>query len=256
MRNTSLSRKCHYPASMRVLSAAAIVTVLSCFAAMSPVFAVDFGEKTVRWTPEQAASEFAQLADGTYRYGLATDDLVLTLAVDAQELQKSQTRVEPFISFFLSVRYSGDSGVELDVQRATLEFKKHYRERHKPIDAQELSHRLQKDLEALRETSAREIQRDRDQQNEKQIALRDQENAISAMINFLQTRALQATTLSRNSPHASGWLFFDTQSRWIHQLNLQEEFVLRVPLGSTTLEFPFVLPPSSADINLRTRPRE
>jgi hypothetical protein len=239
---------------MRVVSFLATLALV-CLAMISRAVAVDASGRTVRWTPGQADSEFAQLADGTYRYGLANGNVVVTLAVDSQELQKSQARVEPFISLFLSVHSSGKETIEFAPRRATLEFKKHYGERHEALDPQGLSQRLQKQLDALRKENARE-NRKHPKKDETIGALSNQETAISAMIDFLQTRALKPTALSPDLPQISGWLFFDTRSRWIHSLNSQEEFVLRVPLGATTFEFPFLLPPSSADINLRSRPTE
>ena len=74
------------------------------------------------------------------------------------------------------------------------------------------------------------------------------------MIEFLKSRSLRAMTLSRDHPDASGWVLFSTKSKWIDDLQKQEEFVLRVPFGDRVVELPFSLPPSEGDLILRRRP--
>ena len=74
------------------------------------------------------------------------------------------------------------------------------------------------------------------------------------MIEFLKTRSLRAITLDADHPEASGWVLFSAKSKWIDGLHKQEEFLLRVPLGSRVVEFPFSLPPSEGDLILRSRP--
>jgi hypothetical protein len=61
-------------------------------------------------------------------------------------------------------------------------------------------------------------------------------------------------TLRSGHPDASGWMLFSTKSKWIEDLQKQEEFVLRVPVGDRVVEFPFSLPPSEGDLILRRRP--
>jgi hypothetical protein len=52
---------------------------------------------------------------------------------------------------------------------------------------------------------------------------------------------------------ASGWVFFNTQNKWIGGWKAQEEFVLRVPLQGKIFEFPFKLPPKAGELLLRKR---
>ena len=74
------------------------------------------------------------------------------------------------------------------------------------------------------------------------------------MIEFLNTRSLRAVRLDTGHPEVTGWVLFNTRSKWISELQKQEEFALRVPLGGRVVEFPFWLPPSEGDLILRRRP--
>jgi hypothetical protein len=76
------------------------------------------------------------------------------------------------------------------------------------------------------------------------------------MIEFLRTRSLQTVTLDGGHPDVSGWILFSTQSKWIDNLKKQEEFLLKVPVGGSVVEFPFSLPPSEGDFILRSRPEK
>ena len=76
------------------------------------------------------------------------------------------------------------------------------------------------------------------------------------MLEFLSTRTLRAAKLDAGHPEISGWVLFSTKSKWIGELQKQEEFVLRVPLGGRVVEFPFSLPPSEGDLILRRRPEK
>jgi hypothetical protein len=49
-------------------------------------------------------------------------------------------------------------------------------------------------------------------------------------------------------------VLFSVESKWIGELQKQEEFLLRVPIGDRVVEFPFSLPPSEGDLILRRRP--
>ena len=57
-------------------------------------------------------------------------------------------------------------------------------------------------------------------------------------------------------PEATGWVLFDTNSKWIDGLKKQEQFVLRVAIEKRVVEFPFSLPPSEGDLILRSRPEK
>jgi hypothetical protein len=51
----------------------------------------------------------------------------------------------------------------------------------------------------------------------------------------------------------SGWVFFDTKTKWLGGWKTQEEFVLRLPLDGKIFEFPFKLPPEKGELLLQKR---
>jgi hypothetical protein len=68
---------------------------------------------TARWAEGEPGCTFARGDDGKYRYSLWTPDYGVILAVDSQELEKVHRRVEPFFSVELTVRYRGQSTLEV-----------------------------------------------------------------------------------------------------------------------------------------------
>jgi hypothetical protein len=59
--------------------------------------------------------------------------------------------------------------------------------------------------------------------------------------------------LDRAHPEVSGWVFFNTDSKWLGKLKSQEAFVLRLPLDGKVFDFPFKLPPKEGELLLRKR---
>lgn len=207
--------------------------------------------QVVRWRAYQPGCAFQAGDDGTYRYALATDDFVITLAMDAQELEKARRRVEPIVGLFLSVRFLKQNPSPLDLQKMTLEFVKHFHTIEPPLHPNELAARLQSDDKRQSQIAAREIDKHPEEKDTLEAALKTQQQSTSQIIDWVRTKTLQS--ISTESNEVSGWLLFAAGSRWIGALSQQEEFLLRVPLGNTLIEFPFTLPPSQGDIRLRTR---
>ncbi len=214
------------------------------------------GRETVRWKVNQPDCEFSRNQDGTYRYAVATGGLTITMAVDSQELDRVRQRVEPVIAIFLSVKYSGSGGRRVDPNEITLEFVDHFHTVQGVLDKDRLAALLNGDARAMQERAGREIQKHPEKKKEIEAALSSQREAIARMIDFLRSDSLSAATLRTDNPVISGWIFLSARNRWIHELNRQEGFVLRVPIDKTIVEFPFTLPLSQADIDLRVRPRE
>ena len=210
--------------------------------------------QVLRWGEGQPGCAFQASDDGTYRYALATDDFAITLAMDAQELEKSRRRIEPVLGLFLSVRFLKQNFFQLAPDKITLEFVKHFREKEAPLDPGQLVDRFRAyELEETR-TAAQNIRKHPAKKDEIEAALKAQQQNTSQMIAWVHTKTLQRAP-GPNS-EVSGWLLFAARSRWIGGLNRQEEFLLRVPLGNVVVEFPFTLPPSQGDIRLRTRPAD
>lgn len=76
------------------------------------------------------------------------------------------------------------------------------------------------------------------------------------MQEFLSAHSFRPAKLDPGNPETAGWVFFSAQSEWGGGLKKQEDFVLRVPLGELTVEFPFALPPNERDFTLRRRPEK
>jgi len=208
----------------------------------------------LRWAEGAPGCTFSQSDDGRYRYGLWADDFGVTLAVDAQELEKARRRVESFFAVFLSARYRGKDSLDLRREDVGLEFVKHYHEVQSSMDPAELASRLQNDATALTAKAQREMQAHPEKKNEAEAVLHELQKDIAGMLEFLPKNSLRTVTLTPDSPEATGWVFFDTKSKWIGDWKKQEDFVLRVPLGKRVVEFPFTLPPSQGDFILRRRP--
>ena len=211
-------------------------------------------KQIVRWTVGQPECAFRADDNGVDRYALATHDFAITLAVDSQELDKARRRIEPVLGLFLSVRLLNQNPMQLNPANITLEFVKHFHEKEGPLDSEQLSRQLAADRGTAAARAAASIRKHPARKNEIEAEVKDEQRNIDQMIEFLHGRMLRSPILEDHE--IAGWLLFSTRNRWIGRLNKQEEFVLRVPLGTVVAEFPFTLPPSQGDIELRTRPPE
>jgi hypothetical protein len=84
--------------------------------------------------------------------------------------------------------------------------------------------------------------------------LQEFQKSANELIEFLGRSSLRPAHLDRATPEATGWVFFDTKSKWLGGWKAQEEFVLRLPLDGKMLEFPFKLPPEPGELLLQKRP--
>jgi len=221
-----------------------------CLAASLLAHATTQHAQVLRWSAGQPGCAFQAADDGTYRYALATDDFSVTLAMDAQELEKARRRVEPILGLFLSVRFLKQNPA-LDPGKISLEFVRHFHTTEPPLDRAVLAARLQADDKKTAATAAREVLKHPEEKDEIEAALKAQQENTSRMTGWARARSLQSA--SPQSREASGWLLFAARTRWIGELNRREEFLLRIPLGGVVVEFPFNLPPSQDDLRLRTR---
>jgi hypothetical protein len=209
---------------------------------------------SLRWEEGSPGCTFSRDDDGKYRYGLWTGDLGIVLAVDSQELEKARRRVQAMFAVLLSVHYRGQDSLDVAPGQITLEFVKHYHDVHNALDPDNLATRQQSDVDAFEEETEREIRKHPEKKDEKEALLAARQKDAAEMIEFLKSRSLRAMTLSRDDRDASGWVLFNSKSKWIEDLQKQEEFVLRVPVGDRVVEFRFSLPPSEGDLILRRRP--
>jgi hypothetical protein len=209
---------------------------------------------TSRWEEGQPGCTFSRDDDGKYRYGLWTVDFGIILAVDSQELEKMSRRAQPIFALQLTVHYRGKDSLDVAPGNFTLEFVKHYHDRHSSLDPDSLAGKQRHDADTLAQETGREIRKHPKKKEEKETMLAARQKEAAEMTDFLNTRSLRAVKLDPGHPEVSGWILFSTKSKWIDELQKQEEFVLRVPLESRIVEFPFSLPPSEGDLILRRRP--
>jgi hypothetical protein len=209
---------------------------------------------TLRWEEGAAGCTFSRDDDGKYRYGFWSADFGVVLAVDSQELEKARRRAQAMFAVLLSVHYRGQESLEVAPGQITLEFVKHYHDVHAALDPDNLATRQRTDADGFEEETEREIRKHPEKKDEKEALLAARQKDAAEMIEFLKSRSLRAMTLSSDHRDASGWVLFSTKSKWIDDLQKQEEFVLRVPVGDRVVEFRFSLPPSEGDLILRRRP--
>jgi hypothetical protein len=207
----------------------------------------------LRWDESQPGCTFTAGDDGKYRYGLWSDDLGVTLAVDAREVQIVSHRIEPIFGVFLSVRYRGENSVELSPGEITLQFVKHFKVVETSLDPDDYIQKIQAHADMIDDDARRMIAKRPQEKQSLEARLQKYQKSVSELIEFLGKNGLHATHLDRGNPEASGWVFFNTDTKWVGRLKAQEEFVLRLPLAGRIFEFPFKLPPKAGELLLRKR---
>jgi hypothetical protein len=130
---------------------------------------------------------------------------------------------------------------------------KHFKVVQPALDPDGYSEKIQNDADTLDHATAREVARHPEEKDSREARLRDYQKSVSELIEFLSKNALRAASLDRGNPEVSGWVFFNTDSKWLNGWKRQEEFVLRLPLQGKIFEFPFKLPPKQGELLLRKR---
>ena len=208
---------------------------------------------TVRWNEDQPGCTFSTTEDGKYRYGLWAEDVGVILSVDAREVQIIRHRIEPLFGVQVTVRYRGAAGLDVKPDAITLQFMKHFKVVRPSIDGDDYIQKIQADADALDDEARRNIAKHPEQKQVREARLQDYQKSVSELIEFLGKHSLQAGHLDRGNPEANGWVFFDTDNKWLGGWKAQEEFVLRLPLEGKIFEFPFKLPPKAGELLLRKR---
>jgi len=218
-------------------------------------FASNKKEKTpaVKWAEGNPGCTFARGNDGKFRYGLWYGDVGMTLAVDAQELEKVHRRHEPFFGVLLNVRYRGQGSLDIALDNISLEFVKHFQVQQIALDPDDFATKIQNDADTLNDQTAREVEKHPEQKEQKDAYVRAFLKDSAELEEFVGKNSLRPTRLSPGHEEATGWLLFSTNSKWIGKWKKQEEFVLRVPVSGMVFEFPFRLPPAPGETILRKR---
>jgi hypothetical protein len=207
----------------------------------------------VRWAEGNPGCTFSRDNDGKFRYGLWYGDVGVTMAVDAQELEKVHRRHEPFFGVLLSVRYRGQAPLDFATENISLEFVKHFQVQQLAMDPDDFASRVQGDADTLNDQTARDVQKHPEQKEQKEAYVRAFLKDSAELEEFVGKNSLRPTKLSPGREDASGWVLFSTKSKWIGKWKKQEEFILRVPAAGMVFEFPFRLPPKPGETILRKR---
>ena len=208
---------------------------------------------TIRWTEGNPGCTFSRGDDGKYRWAVWTDEVAVSLAVDSQELQKTRRRQERIFGVLLNVHYRGSGTLKVNPQKTTLEFVNHFHTVTNSLHPDYFSKEIQKKADDLADETEHQIQKHPEKKDEKESYLRDYANEVSELTRFLSTHSLREATLDPGNREVSGWIFFETKSKWIGDWKKQETFLLRFPFKNRVFEFPFTLPPSEGDLILRRR---
>jgi hypothetical protein len=235
----------------------ALPFALVCFLALPPAWGTPHKDKpkppAVRWNEELPGCTFSRSDDGKYRYGLWSGDIGITLAIDAREVQIIHHRIEPIFALLLTVRYRGSQALEVSPESITLQFMKHFKVVQTSLDPDGYAAKVQGDADTLDHEAAREIAKHPEEKEAREARLRAYQKSVSELIEYLSNRSLHPAHLDRGNPEVSGWVFFNTDNKWLGGWKRQEEFVLRLPLAGKVFEFPFKLPPKEGELLLRKR---
>ncbi len=207
----------------------------------------------VRWDEQRPGCTFSRGDDGKFRYGLWYGDVGVTIAVDSQELEKVHRRHEPFFGVLVSVRYRGQTSLDLSTENISLQFMKHFQVMQMALDPDDFAQRVQNDADALNDQTAQEVEKHPERKEEKEAYVRAFLKDSAELEEFVGKNSLRPTKLGPGHEEASGWVLFSTNSKWVGKWKKQEEFVLRMPVNGMVYEFPFRLPPKPGEVILRKR---
>jgi hypothetical protein len=209
---------------------------------------------TIRWSDNAANCTFNNADDGRTYYGLSTGDFEVTLAVDRQELEKIPHRATPMMGVFLTFHFKGSQKFEVQQNRFTLEYSKHFQVVKSSLDPDDMVKHLQENVDDLTDqVERRDVKKHPELKGQKETELQARLKDYTEMMDFISTRALKPMTLDAANSSASGWVFFSVKDKWIGPWRRPEEFVLRLPAETFIVEFPFSLPPKGAKVEFRKR---
>lgn len=207
----------------------------------------------VRWDEGAPGCSFSHTPDGRYHYGLWSNDLGITVAVDSQELEKVHRRHELFFGISLTVKARGSEAADVSAENITLELVKHFKVIQPSLDPKDFSQKVQNDADEFDRQTAREVQKHPEEKDAKDARVRVFQKDTAELLEFLGNNTLKPTHLDSANREVTGWVLFSIDSRWIGSWKKQEEFILRVPIGAKIFEFPFKLPPKEGELLLRQR---
>jgi hypothetical protein len=209
--------------------------------------------EVIRWSEDRPGCTFSRGEDGKYSYGLWLGDLGITLSVDEREVQLLHHRIEPIFGALLTVHYRGTARLDESPNNITLEFVKHFKSVQSSLDPEDYGEKIQAAADAFDNETRRAIVKHPDEKEARLARLQEYQKSANELIEFLNTKSLRAAQLDRATPEVHGWVFFNTDTKWLGDWKSQEEFVVRFPLDGKVFEFPFKLPPEPGKLLLRKR---
>jgi hypothetical protein len=134
-----------------------------------------------------------------------------------------------------------------------LEFVRHFKVVQPALDPDSYSQKIQADAEGMDAETRRAIKKHPEEKQARIESLQEYQKSADELIEFLNSHSLRALHLDRATPEGHGWVFFNTDNKWLGRWKEQEEFVLRFPVAGKVFEFPFKLPPAPGELLLRKR---
>jgi hypothetical protein len=211
------------------------------------------GRPVIRWTEASPDCRLTKGADGIYRYSISYETLTVGVAVDNQEIEKTQRTLEHVFRILLSVRNSGTLPIDVEPQKMTLELADHFHIIMRSEDPDELSARIQDDSDELVHQSERELKNYPARKAVVEARLREHEKIVAEWQEYLSAKTLRGMTLQPGQPEVTGLVFFPTRTKWKGDWKKQENLVIRLPIANVIMEFPFSLPPPGEVPQLRQR---
>ena len=237
--------------SWQKIGLVAILICGQCASARKTAFPV------LRWVEGAACCSLRQGEDGRTYYRVATSEFEVTLGVDSRELEKLSRRATPMLAVLLDFRLLGNAQLRIQRDHFALEFVKHSQVIKTSLEPNDLLREIQENAEDLtHQVERHEIPKHPKLKDQKEAELQERLKDYTEMTDFISTRALHSTTLSPAKSSISGWVFFSVKDRWIGPWRKPEQFVLSLPLGGLSVEFPFSLPPQSEKLELRRRSQQ
>jgi len=228
--------------------ALAAVFLLGAYAADKPSIPV------LRFSENSPNCSVRTTDDGHVYYGISTSEYDVTLGVDRQELEKVKHRVLPMLGVLVNFKYKGDKKFDVQQNRFTLEYVKHFQVVKSSLDPDVTLQNLQAHIDdATDEVERHQLKHHPDQKEKAEGELQAHLKDYTEMMDFVSTHALRPVTLDPANSSAEGWVFFSTKDRWIGGWRRPEEFILRMPTAEAMIEFPFKLPPEQGKVQLRKR---
>jgi hypothetical protein len=212
------------------------------------------GKPAVRWKEGDPDCTLTKGDDGIYRYSMGYETLLVTLAVDNQELEKTKRNLRHVFPVLLTLRNRGTVPIQFGPEGVTLELVEHYHLRMPSLDPDDFSSWIQEDADELVHQSERELKKHPERKEVVEARLKEHEKVVSEWQEYMTTKALRDVTLDAGQTEVTGAVIFRTRTKWKGDWKREENFVLRIPLDNVVLEFPFTLPPRGEGPELRHRP--